>query len=287
MPPQSMDRLWIWFRDRPTWLQAAVWLLAPYLPVLLLILRAPWSPRMKLGVIGALVALSLGVAAIASLVTKPEKPVRSPTKPAVEPAKTPGASATEQVVVTAACDQAFSLAASVDAMHDTVEDLDPALDACKSVKEWVLASSRYPKAIEADPRIFLRNRCDLGGRKVKERFLCEVLAGKRDPVFAAAVGTAPETHPFFEGEVMNFEPIDEANLRVFLRLSNTGDEADRGDCTITAYDASQSIVGFDIFGSRQPIKPKGTIILKGAIRIEDEGAFRVREVKVSDCGANT
>ena len=58
---------------------------------------------------------------------------------------------------------------------------------------------------------------------VKESVLCEVLAGKRDPEFATSVGTAPETHPFFEGEVIRFEPADEANLRVFLRLTNSGE----------------------------------------------------------------
>jgi hypothetical protein len=87
--------------------------------------------------------------------------------------------------------------------------------------------------------------------------------------------------------VIRFEPVDEANLRVFLRLTNSGDESGKGECTVTAHDASNSIVGFDIFASRDEINPKGFLILRGAIRIEDEGAFRVLRVKASDCGARS
>lgn len=287
MTPRWTDSLWDWFRRRPVWLQAAVWLLTPYLPILLLILRAPWSAKVKLGVIGGIAVLALGVAAIASVVSNPETPDTSARRSPVSPATTSPSSQSEEVLVTAECDQAFSIAASVDVMHDTLEDLDPALDACKSVKEWVLASRRYPEAVEADPRTFLQNRCSYGGPRVKQSFLCEVLAGKREPVFATSAGTAPETHPFFEGEVMKFEPVDEANLRVFLRLTNSGNEADKGECTVTAYDASKSIVGIDVWASRDQIKPKGFLILRGAIRIEDEGAFRVRRVKARDCGIST
>lgn len=283
MISERADAIWNWFRKRPTWLQAVVWLFAPYLPILVLILRSPWSPRMKLGTIVGLVILGLGIAAITGAI--PEKRAASPTTAAISPAATE--SLTGELVVTAACDQAFSIAASVDVMHDTVEDLDPALDACKSIKEWVMAARRYPKAIESDPRIFLTNRCDFGGRMVKESFLCQVLAGEREPVFATSAGTAPEIHPFFEGEIMRFEPVDEANLRVFVRLTNTGNEADKGECSVTAYDASNSIVGIDIWSSREQIKPKGVVILRGVIRIEDEGAFRVRRVKAKDCGAST
>ena len=193
----------------------------------------------------------------------------------------------DELVVTAACDQSFSVAASVDPMSDTVEDLNPALDACKSVEEWVMAARRHPAAIQADPRLFLNNRCDFGGRAVKESFLCQVLAGKREAIFATAVGVAPDTHPFIEGEVMKFEPLDEANLRVFLRLTNSGTEAAKGECSITAHDASSSIVGFDVYASRDEIKPRGSLILRGTIRIEDEGAFRVRRVRATDCAASS
>ena len=190
-------------------------------------------------------------------------------------------------MLTAACAQDFSIAASIDAFQDTIEDLDPALTDCKSIEEWVLADAEYPRALDSvSPRTFLKNRCHFGGPALKKTFLCEVRAGIREPIFASSPGTVPETHPFFRGEVTNFIALDEANLRVFLRLSNSGNEADKGECTITAYDASNRIVGFDVFASRDQIKPKGFLILRGAIRIEDEGAFRVRRVKASDCGVS-
>jgi ribosomal protein L37AE/L43A len=87
----------------------------------------------------------------------------------------------------------------------------------------------------------------------------------------------------FSGDVVSYEPVDVANLMVTFRLTNKGTEAAKGECTIEAHDASR-IVGFDIFSSRQEIAPGDSIIARGAIRIEDEGAFRVRRVEARDCG---
>jgi hypothetical protein len=63
-----------------------------------------------------------------------------------------------------ACQAAFKAAAAIDDMHDSVEDLDPAIRACRTMDEWLAASVKYPKAINAgvDPRIFLANRCFYG-----------------------------------------------------------------------------------------------------------------------------
>jgi hypothetical protein len=175
-----------------------VWLFTPYLPILVLILRAPWSPKTKLGIIAGLVIVGLGVAAISSVVSEPERGTSSPTRPSTSPTATADTSPGE-AVVTAACDQAFSIAASVDVMHDTVEDLDPALEACKSVKEWVMAAGRYPKAIDADPRIFLNNRCDLGAAWSRKASCARCSPGNATPNSQQRLEQLPKPTPFFEG----------------------------------------------------------------------------------------
>ena len=80
----------------------------------------------------------------------------------------PGAEQSRQsppaVQVSTNCDAAFRNAAAIDDMHDTVEDLDPAIKACRTVAEWSAASARHPKALDGvPPEVFLRNRCDFGG----------------------------------------------------------------------------------------------------------------------------
>jgi hypothetical protein len=76
-----------------------------------------------------------------------------------------------------ACDRAFAAAASVDEMHDTVEDLYPAVRACTSVGDWVAASAANPGAISAgvDPRVFLGNVCGSRGTGLRGTALCREL----------------------------------------------------------------------------------------------------------------
>lgn len=59
-----------------------------------------------------------------------------------------------------ACEQAFSDAARISSLEDTVEDLNPAIRACATLNEWNVAASAYPAALDgADSTTFLRNRC--------------------------------------------------------------------------------------------------------------------------------
>jgi hypothetical protein len=45
-------------------------------------------------------------------------------------------------------------------MQDTIEDLYPAIRACKTVDEWTAASTANPDALDgADPVVFLTNAC--------------------------------------------------------------------------------------------------------------------------------
>lgn len=75
-----------------------------------------------------------------------------------------------------ACEAAFRNAAAVDDMHDTVEDLDPAIRACRTVAEWSAASARYPGALDGvPPEVFLRNRCDFGGFQTP---ICDEILGR-------------------------------------------------------------------------------------------------------------
>lgn len=93
-------------------------------------------------------------------------------------------------------------------------------------------------------------------------------------------GCSFESVPF-SGELVDFEAIDEANLSVSIEFTNKGDESASGECTVEAHDASR-VVGFDILQT-EDIPAGGTELYNGAIRIEDEGAFRVVEVTVTEC----
>lgn len=87
----------------------------------------------------------------------------------------------------------------------------------------------------------------------------------------------------FSGDVTAFQPIDEANLQVAFAITNDGDDPAKGECTIEAHDAS-GVVGWDVLSSVEDIEAGETVNFSEAIRIEDEGAFRVREVIAKNCG---
>ena len=68
-----------------------------------------------------------------------------------------------RAVPTSACEREFRRVADIDDMHDTVTDLDLAVQVCESVQQWQQMSRKYPAAV--DPSIaviFLTNRCNLG-----------------------------------------------------------------------------------------------------------------------------
>lgn len=76
-----------------------------------------------------------------------------------------------------ACNQAFSQAASISDMQDTVEDLYPAIRACKTVDEWSAASAAHPDALDgADPIVFLTNACRYADvSDIEQTVLCQSL----------------------------------------------------------------------------------------------------------------
>jgi hypothetical protein len=65
------------------------------------------------------------------------------------------------IVISAACDSVFSAAAAKDEMHDSVEDLFPAVTACTSLDEWEAAYDRYGglRFTGDDGVAILRNMC--------------------------------------------------------------------------------------------------------------------------------
>lgn len=74
--------------------------------------------------------------------------------------------------VESACERAMAQAAEVDATQDTVEDLYPAVRACRSVSEWIEAVQEYPDALDdVDPELVLRNIC--GNEPVSDTELCQ------------------------------------------------------------------------------------------------------------------
>lgn len=89
----------------------------------------------------------------------------------------------------------------------------------------------------------------------------------------------------FSGELVDFNVIDEANLQVVIAFTNEGDEPAKGECTVEAHDSSR-VVGYDILSTTENVSPGQTEEYHGAIRIEDEGAFRVVDVTVTDCEEN-
>lgn len=63
------------------------------------------------------------------------------------------------------CEKMWSDAAAISEFQDTVEDLDPAIRACKSLQEWTSAAAKYPLALDGvDPVLFLSNRCFYGSQ---------------------------------------------------------------------------------------------------------------------------
>ncbi|HEX2049018.1 MAG TPA: hypothetical protein VHJ34_00115 [Actinomycetota bacterium] len=87
----------------------------------------------------------------------------------------------------------------------------------------------------------------------------------------------------FSGSVRRFRPLDRATIEIDLSMSNEGSQAARGECTLVAKDAGDLTVGWDIVSSVKAIRAGTTERFRTALRIEDEGAFRVREVEVRDC----
>jgi hypothetical protein len=54
----------------------------------------------------------------------------------------------------------MKLAADVDPMHDTVTDLDPAIQQCESLADFESASRKFPAALDGvSARAFLTTRC--------------------------------------------------------------------------------------------------------------------------------
>lgn len=106
--------------------------------------------------------------------------------------------------------------------------------------------------------------------------------GKRLVMLLLGLGACSSSGVPFSGEVVNFLVIDEANIDVMIEFTNDGDEPAIGECTVEAHDAS-SVVGFDVLTTAEDVAPGASERYHGAIRIEDEGAFRVADVTVSDC----
>ncbi len=74
-------------------------------------------------------------------------------------------SSTRSSVPASACEGEFRRVAAIDDLHDTVTDLDLAVQVCESVAQWEEMSAKYPAAVEPGiALIFLTNRCrSVGG----------------------------------------------------------------------------------------------------------------------------
>jgi len=91
----------------------------------------------------------------------------------------------------ALCNVAFAKASSVDPMLDTVEDLYPAVKACKSLDAWVDAARANPGAISpyVEPLVVLSNVCASKEAGLSATDLCKLAkqACKTNKVLAETV----------------------------------------------------------------------------------------------------
>lgn len=97
---------------------------------------------------------------------------------------------------------------------------------------------------------------------------------------------ALDVHPYIHAQEISFQPLDEANLRFIVTVFNIGHKPAKWECTFAAFEFGR-MVGFDIFVSKRQLNPGQFIQAPGVLRIEDEGAFRVNEVRARDCGTAT
>ncbi len=87
------------------------------------------------------------------------------------------------------------------------------------------------------------------------------------------------------GRAKILEPKNSADLLVQLTISKNGKQAvRRGECMVTADGPSFSgIAGGDFFAPKGRIAPGDSVTGIAVLRIEDNGARRVKSVKVQNC----
>lgn len=86
-------------------------------------------------------------------------------------------------LVSKPCSDAFRAAAQVSEYHDTHQDLFPAYFACKSIEEWKVANTMYPKAIDGvDPVLYARNVCAGNQAQLGSAPICQVVNTPKPPM---------------------------------------------------------------------------------------------------------
>lgn len=80
----------------------------------------------------------------------------SPTDSAPTPTRAP----TTTPAPLTDCERAVKAASEISDMQDAIEDLDPAIQSCETLGEFLAATAKYPAALDgADGEMFARNRC--------------------------------------------------------------------------------------------------------------------------------
>ena len=87
------------------------------------------------------------------------------------------------------------------------------------------------------------------------------------------------------GQVVSFDPVDEANLGVWISFKNDGDSPAKVQCDVVAKDASGITVGTAGFETPDFVEPEKARVLNAVFRIKDLGAYRVRRVEIESCDA--
>jgi len=85
----------------------------------------------------------------------------------------------------------------------------------------------------------------------------------------------------YQAEVLGYNVVDPATLRVSVKVKNTGQSKGKPDCTINATNSTGVYKGFDVFGMDRAIEPGQEDYFNGQLTITKEGSVFVDKVTVS------
>ena len=108
---------------------------------------------------------------------------------------------------------------------------------------------------------------------------------RNDPSTALTSPLPRATHiPFeepFWGKVRDYKVVGPGTLQVKLRLLNTGNDVDEGECDLTAFDRVGAVASIPV-STGGPATPSYGVPLEVEMKIPDRGADEIERVEV-DC----
>ena len=137
-------------------------------------LTSPTTPRIRLGVFVALVALSLASACGGD--STPDVRSNSTNSPSPLTPVTEARAVQPVVTSDSPCMEAFAAAAAVSPYQDTHEDLFPAYAACTNTDDWKAADALHPAAIDGvDPVQYAMTVCAGNQEELGDTPICKAV----------------------------------------------------------------------------------------------------------------